>query len=199
MYKEMLCLLLDGLAYHEQQLQQQHQQDRKLIHSTPPTITMPVPVAVYTNMPRAGEGLTKELQPEYEGKSPLLYLDRMVLTKKWSRSLSPRTRRWLTCLPSSGLAAPKLWSLPVSSRTKTPTQSRQPLRRPRLASVLPVCRVPTWREPVSSCLLRARPCQRVRHRRARRVRIRPSLHGCSRRSWRAFELSSAWLSFVVNK
>lgn len=28
---------------------------------------MPVPVAVYTNLPRAGEGLTTDLQPEYEG------------------------------------------------------------------------------------------------------------------------------------
>ena len=32
---------------------------------------MPVPVAVYTNIPRAGEGLIKELQPAYEGTSPV--------------------------------------------------------------------------------------------------------------------------------
>ncbi|CAK7230085.1 hypothetical protein SCUCBS95973_007454 [Sporothrix curviconia] len=27
---------------------------------------MPVPIAVYTSMPRAGEGIAKDLQPEYE-------------------------------------------------------------------------------------------------------------------------------------
>ncbi|CAK7232354.1 hypothetical protein SBRCBS47491_008241 [Sporothrix bragantina] len=27
---------------------------------------MTVPIAVYTNMPRAGEGISKDLQPEYE-------------------------------------------------------------------------------------------------------------------------------------
>lgn len=40
---------------------------------------MPVPVAVYTNLPRAGEGLTTDLQPEYEGAHTFHSIQRTIL------------------------------------------------------------------------------------------------------------------------